>query len=142
MKISSRFSVAAHILSLLATSRPEDCTSEFMAGSVNTNPVVIRRIMGMLRKAGLIHVRHGVGGASLLKGLDEISLLDVYRAVNSVGEGELFHIHDKPNPNCPVGSRIQGVLELVLSRAQEAMESVLSDITMEEVVNALNLKSG
>ena len=61
-------------------------------------------------------------------------MLDVYRAVEVVEEDELFQMHEKPNPNCPVGANIEVVLELILLRAQEAMESVLREITMEELV--------
>ena len=142
MKISSRFTVAVHILSLVAIERNELCTSEWIAESVNTNPVVIRRVIGKLRDAELVQVRRGVGGATLQKPLNEISLLDVYRAVEVVEEGELFQMHENPNPNCPVGANIEAVLELVLLRAQEAMESVLRDITMEELVAVLTQKIG
>lgn len=140
MKISSRFTVAVHILSLIAIANNILCTSEWIAGSVNTNPVVIRRIMGMLKKAGLVNVTSGTGGASLQRELNEITLLDVYRAVEVVEEGELFQFHERPNPNCPVGANIQSVLELILNRAQEAMEKVLEDITMEELVTVLSKK--
>lgn len=142
MKISSRFTVAVHILSLVAIESNELCTSEWIAESVNTNPVVIRRIIGKLRNAGLIQVRQGLGGATLQKSLKEITLLDVYRAVEVVEEGELFQFHEKPNPNCPVGANIEAVLELILLRAQEAMESVLHEITMEELVSVLTQKIG
>ncbi|WP_256759405.1 Rrf2 family transcriptional regulator [Cohnella sp. WQ 127256] len=138
MKISSRFSIAVHILSLLAISPSAHGTSDWIAGSVGTNPVIIRRVLGQLKKAGLVTVRAGSGGAFLLKGLDEIHLLDVYRAVDVVEEGQLFHIHGEPNPQCPVGANIEAVLQLLLSRAQEAMESVLADITMEELVSVLS----
>lgn len=142
MKISSRFTVAVHILSLVAIEQNELCTSEWIAESVNTNPVVIRRVIGKLRDAELVQVRRGVGGATLQKPLEEITLFDVYRAVDVVDEGELFQMHDKPNPNCPVGANIEAVLELILLRAQEAMESVLHEITMEELVTVLNKKIG
>ncbi|AMQ05499.1 Rrf2 family transcriptional regulator [Sporosarcina sp. FSL K6-1540] len=142
MKISSRFTVAVHILSLVAIESNELCTSEWIAESVNTNPVVIRRIIGKLRNAGLIQVRQGLGGATLQKPLKDITLLDVYRAVEVVEEGELFQFHEKPNPNCPVGANIEAVLELILLRAQEAMESVLHEITMEELVSVLTQKIG
>lgn len=142
MKISSRFTVAVHILSLVAIESNELCTSEWIAESVNTNPVVIRRIIGKLRNAGLIQVRQGLGGATLQKPLKEITLLDVYRAVEVVEKGELFQFHEKPNPNCPVGANIEAVLELILLRAQEAMESVLHEITMEELVSVLTQKIG
>ncbi len=137
MKISSRFSIAVHILSLLATAKNAHCTSEWIADSVRTNPVVIRRILGQLKKAGLAGVRAGTGGAFLLKGLEEITLLDVYRAAEVVEEGELFHIHEQPNPDCPVGANIQAVLELIVRRAQIAMEAILADITMQELISVL-----
>ena len=142
MKISSRFTVAVHILSLVTIENSALCTSEWIAGSVNTNPVVIRRVMGKLKNAGLIQVRRGTGGASLHKPLNEITLLDVYRAVEVVDEGELFQFHEKPNPNCPVGANIQAVLELILNRAQEAMEKILDEVTMEELVTVLSKKIG
>lgn len=142
MKISSRFTVAVHILSLVTIENSTLCTSEWIAESVNTNPVVIRRVMGKLKNAGLIQVRRGTGGASLLKPLREISLLDVYHAVEVVEEGELFQFHENPNPNCPVGANIQAVLELILNRAQEAMERILDEVTMEELVTVLTKKIG
>ncbi|MFF2877156.1 Rrf2 family transcriptional regulator [Gottfriedia sp. NPDC057991] len=142
MKISSRFTVAVHILSLVTMENSALCTSEWIAGSVNTNPVVIRRVMGKLKNAGLIQVRRGTGGATLQKSLSEITLLDVYRAVEVVEEGELFQFHEKPNPNCPVGANIQAVLELILNRAQEAMEKILDEVTMEELVTVLSKKIG
>lgn len=140
MKISSRFTVAVHILSLISIQKNTLCTSEWIAGSVNTNPVVIRRIMAMLKKAGLVSVTSGTGGASLNKKLEEITLLDVYRSVDVVEKGELFQFQDSPNPDCPIGANIQGVLELILHRAQEAMEKVLADVTMEELVMTLSKK--
>lgn len=140
MKISSRFTVAVHILSLIAIDNNNLCTSEWIAGSVNTNPVVIRRITGMLKRAGLVNVAAGTGGAALEKSLAEITLLEVYKAVEVVEEGKLFQFHDGPNPDCPVGANIQGVLEIILLQAQEAMEKVLQGVTMEDIVFNLNKK--
>lgn len=140
MKISSRFSIGVHILSLLSIAKDAHSTSEWIAGSVNTNPVIIRRILGNLKKAGLVQVRAGSGGAYLIKKLNEISLLDIYRAVEVVEAGELFNFHEEPNPQCPIGANIQGVLQLVLRRSQMAMEQVLADITMEELVTNLTIE--
>lgn len=138
MKISSRFSIGVHILSLLSIAKDAHCTSEWIAGSVNTNPVIIRRILGNLKKAGLVHVRAGSGGAYLLKQLHEITLLDIYQAVEVVDAGELFNFHEDPNPQCPIGANIQGVLQVILRRSQMAMEQVLADITMKELVTTLS----
>ncbi|AJY77709.1 Rrf2 family transcriptional regulator [Paenibacillus beijingensis] len=143
MKISSRFTVGVHILSLVSIQQSKVlCTSEWIAGSVNTNPVVIRKIMGMLKKAGLLEIRRGTGGAFLRKPLSEIKLLDIYKAVEVVEEGELFQFHDHPNPDCPVGANIGAVLEIVLLRAQEAMEQVLANIYLDDIVTSLNKKIG
>ncbi|MFY0761885.1 Rrf2 family transcriptional regulator [Metabacillus dongyingensis] len=137
MKISSRFTIAVHILTLIKQNPPSDCTSEFMAGSVNTNPVIIRKILSYLKKAGLVEVRRGAGGAYLLKELHDITLLEVFRAVQVVEEDKLFHFHEKPNPDCPIGANIQSVLELILVQAQEAMEQVLESITMDQLFTTL-----
>ncbi|MFJ3389654.1 MULTISPECIES: Rrf2 family transcriptional regulator [unclassified Lysinibacillus] len=137
MKISSRFTIAVHILSIIKQNPSTICTSEFMAESVNTNPVVIRKIVSYLKKAGIVQVRRGTGGASLVKDLDAITLLDVFRSVEVVEEDQLFHLHENPNPDCPIGANIQAVLELILVQAQEAMEQVLANITMEQVITSL-----
>ncbi|MEY8346938.1 Rrf2 family transcriptional regulator [Bacillus cereus] len=140
MKISSRFSIAVHILSILQNNPSSICTSEFMAESVNTNPVVIRKIMFYLKQEKFVYVNRGPGGAGLLKGLNEITLLDVYHAVNVVEEDKLFHIHEQPNPDCPIGANIQAVLEVILVQAQSAMEEVLKNITMEHLFESLQKK--
>lgn len=133
MQISVRFSMAVHTLTLIAVS-PNECTGDFIAGSVNTNPVVIRRIMGMLKKAGLVDVRPGVGGASLLKAPEEITLLDVYRAVNATEENQLFRIHEQPNIACTVGRNIERVLQSELREAQSAMEHRLAQTTISQLI--------
>lgn len=132
-QISTRFSIAVHTLSLIAVS-PNDCTGDFIAASVNTNPVVIRRIMGMLKKVGLVDVRPGVGGASLLKDPDQITLLDIYRAVNVTEENQLFRIHENPNIRCPVGRNIEEVLQAELREAQSAMEQRLAQTTLGHLI--------
>lgn len=137
IKISSRFTIAVHILSIIKLNPSTICTSEFMAESVNTNPVVIRKIVSYLKKSGIVQVRRGTGGASLVKDLDAITLLEVFRSVEVVEEDQLFHLHENPNPDCPIGANIQAVLELILVQAQEAMEQVLANITMEQVITSL-----
>jgi len=132
-QISARFSIAVHILSLIAI-RPNDCTGDFIAGSVNTNPVIIRRIIGMLKKAGLVEVRPGVGGASLLRNPEQITLLDVYRAVNVIKENQLFRVHEDTNVQCPVGRNIESVLQSELKEAQSAMEHRLAQTTLSQLI--------
>ncbi|MNE14486.1 putative HTH-type transcriptional regulator YwnA [compost metagenome] len=138
MTISSRFAVAIHILSLLEINKDGVNTSEYISGSVNTNPVVIRRIMGMLSKAGLVEARPGVAGSKLSRSIAEITLLDIYRAVHVVEEDALFSVHDKPNPDCPVGRNIQASIEPIFSSAQAAMERSLEGVTLQDIVHNIH----
>ena len=96
--------------------------------------------MGMLKNAGLVNVRPGVAGAQLAKELSDITLFDVYKAVNVVQEKELFTVHDNPNPECPVGRNIQNTIEPLFTAAQLAMEKVLRSLTLEDVVKDIASK--
>ena len=136
MQISSRFTLAVHIFACIDTFKDEyKVTSDFLAGSTNVNPVIIRKILGQLKAAGLVEVARGSGGASIPKPLDEITFLDIYKAVECVGNGELFHFHENPNTNCPVGRNIHVILDDKLRRVQEAMEQELASITLEDVMD-------
>lgn len=131
--ISSRVAVAVHVLAYLAWRRDEPSTSERIAASVNTNPVVVRRIVGALRNAGMVSVQPGVGGGAVLaRRPDEITLLEVYRAVED--GNELFSLHAQPpSRECNVGANIVGVLQGVFVRARSAMEEVLAGVTVAQV---------
>ena len=119
MQISSRFTIAVHILICIETFKEDyKITSDFLASSVNVNPVVIRRLLQQLKKAGIINVKRGSGGAYIEKPLDEITLLDVYNAVECIDNGNLFHFHENPNSRCPVGRNIHTVLDRRLDSIQ------------------------
>ena len=132
MPIASRFAIGVHILSLIGKEDSGTPTSERLAGSIGVNAVIVRNVLGDLRRAGLVHTRQGVAGAQLGKPLSAITLLDVYRAVET--DRELFAIHPRPNPDCFVGANIQTTLEHFFGEAQQAMEARLSNITLEQVV--------
>ena len=138
MQISSRFTIAIHMLTCMETFKDEQkITSDFLASSINVNPVIIRRILSQLKDAGLIEVKRGAGGAAIIKPLEEITFLDVYSAVECIEENRLFHFHENPNPNCPVGRNIHNILDDKLLRVQEAMERELQAITMADVMQDL-----
>lgn len=140
MQISSRFTLAVHIFACIDTFRDEyKVTSDFLAGSTNVNPVIIRKILGQLKAAGLVEVARGSGGASICRPLEEISFLDIYRAVECVENGELFHFHENPNQECPVGRNIHHVLDGKLEQVQAAMEGELAKITLAEVKKDVTL---
>jgi len=136
LKISSRFTIAVHMISLIHV-RTDHLTSEQIADSVNTNPVIIRQISSLLKKAGLIGVKRGSGGAYLLKDPSEISLFDIYQAVDVVGDNGLFHSHENPNPNCWIGANINEILGIFLVRAQQAMEGVLREVSIQELTQLI-----
>lgn len=141
---STRFVVATHVITVLAARTPEPVTSERLAGSANTNPTVVRRLVGMLTRAGLVKTRLGAGGGAMLaKPASEISLLDVFRAVEDT---EVFCTHRSgPSSECPVGSSILGALLPVLGEAKHAMEAVLAgtsvDVLRDAVIDAAGLRA-
>ena len=133
MKIAARFPIAVHtLLCIDFFSGKQRTTSEFIAGSVNVNPVVIRQVLQKLKSAGLVEVERGVGGARLARPADDITLLDVYKSVDSV-EGSLFGFHESPNPDCPVGAHIGPALSAKLDAAQKAMEDSLAETTIADL---------
>ena len=135
MQISSRFTIAIHMLTCMETFKEDyKITSDFLASSINVNPVIIRRILSQLRDAGMIEVKRGTGGASVIKPLSEITFLDVYQAVECIEENTLFHFHENPNQKCPVGRNIHNVLDGKLIQIQDALENELGKITLEDVM--------
>ena len=134
MQISSRFTLAIHIFACIDTFGNEyKVTSDFLSRSTNVNPVIIRKILGQLKGAGLIEVARGTGGTTITKPLKEITFLDVYHAVECIENGNLFHFHDNPNTNCPVRRNIHHVLDDKLLRVQSSMEKELASITLEDL---------
>jgi Rrf2 family protein len=136
MNVSTRFTVALHILTLLASKGEEPLTSEYIAASVNTNPVVIRRLLGLLKNKGFVSSQPGNGGGwELTVSPESITLLDVRRSVN---EGSPFSMHSKPpNPACPVGRNIQGALSGVYGKAERALEGELARTTIQKLLRSV-----
>ena len=95
---------------------------------------VIRRLLLQLKKAGIVRVKRGSGGAEIDRPLEQITLLDVYRAVECVEDGQLFHFHEDPNVLCPVGRNIHGILDQKLEAVQAAMEAELKKTTLNDLV--------
>lgn len=129
---NQRFSVSVHILTILAANQSDSVTSEAIAESVDTNPVVIRRTMSRLRECGLVDSRPGAsGGWKLTRAPQEISLCEVFHAAN--GE-DVLSIHNHPNADCPIGSKITVSLNKVFHRAQTALEATLDQITIADIL--------
>ena len=135
--MNSRMTVALHVLAYILSAERNGrapVTSERIASSVNTNAVVIRRILGQLRRAGLVHSRRGAGaGWTLARTADSITLLDVHRAVE---EAPLFPLHPStPNQRCPIGRGIQPVLRRVYGNVEERLRRELARTTVDQVLD-------
>lgn len=133
MQISSRFTMAIHMFACIDTFKEQKITSDFMAASIGTNPVIIRKLLQQLKAAGLIEVARGTGGVRITRPLENITFLDVYMAVECTPDNELFHFHENPNEKCPVGRNIHHVLDDKLNKVQKTMENELAAITLGDV---------
>lgn len=137
MQFSSRLPIAVHILlAIVEFEGKEKTTSTFLAGSVNVNPVIIRNTLGQLKTAGLVTVKAGEGGASLAKESKDITLMDIFDAVEK--EEALFHFHENPNPECPVGKNVHAVLDRRLFSIQKAMQEQMESITLQDLIDDMN----
>jgi Rrf2 family protein len=136
MAANSRLTIAVHALTWMALAQRrghELLTSDQVAASVNTNPVIIRRSLGDLRRAGLVDVRHGAGaGWSLARTPADITLLDVYDAVE---QNPLFGMHStEPNLECPVGRGIRPALGHVYGGVEHALRLELRRTSIADVL--------
>lgn len=130
--VATRFAVAVHILLLLALMPAAEATSARLAQSVNTNPVVVRRITRMLARAGLVASRRGARGAALARPAGQITLADIWRAVQT--EAPLIGLHAAPNPHCRVGCRVNEVLAPAFAEAEAAMLAKLRRTSLASLV--------
>ncbi|WP_316830136.1 Rrf2 family transcriptional regulator [Pedobacter aquatilis] len=128
---SSRFPISLHILTLLHDAKGGLVSSDFLAGSININPVLVRKEIMNLRKHGFVDSKEGKGGGSFLaKKASEINLGEVYRAVrnnNILGQSK-----NEPNPKCPIGRQINQHLDTLYSDAENALIENLSKQTLED----------
>jgi Rrf2 family protein len=132
MSTTQCFAVSIHVLTLLASNKDSLVTSETLAESVDTNPVVIRRTMSHLRQHGLVDSRPGTNGGWLMtKPPEQTSLWEIYHAIN---HDCVLSIHTHPNPECPIGGNIQASLTDVFGKAQNAMEMELRKFTIADIL--------
>jgi Rrf2 family protein len=132
MAANSQFSMAVHVLTLLALSDGSNLKSDEIAASVNTNPVVIRRLLGQLANSGLVASQMGAsGGSRLAIPADRIHLAEIYRAVCC---GEIFALHGAPNRECPVGAHIEAVLCRLQKEIDLSIDSKLSEYSLADVI--------
>jgi Rrf2 family protein len=138
---STRFAVAIHILTNITLQRGKAVRSEDIANSVKTNPTVVRRILSTLADAGLTQAQLGMGGGALLaRPAEQITLLDVYRAVE---EPPFFALHrSPPNQGCYIGHNITPVLEREFQRLTQTLDEALAQTSMADIVRQVEANAG
>lgn len=136
MAANSQFSIAVHILTVIAKSDSERVKSDYLAQSVNTNPVVIRRLLSSLQESDLVTSQVGAaGGTSLSKLPKDIRLSEVYKAVSG---GEIFALHSKkPDENCPIGKNIAAILCGLQKEIDKSVEEKLNQYTLRDIIERI-----
>ena len=132
---STKYAVGIHILSLIALKQEDGITSDYIAGSVNTNPALVRRLMSDLKKSGLIQTKTKVGVTGLMKPPEEITLLEIFKSVEN--RQDLFAIHTDTNSDCPVGARIGCVLESINHKVQSGFQEELGTMHLSDILEGL-----
>jgi DNA-binding IscR family transcriptional regulator len=139
MKISTRFSDAIHLLAFIQIYAGKiPLTSANIASSIETSPVMVRQLMSQLRQAGLLQTTHGTPAPKLTRPAQDISLLDIYLAVEQ--DKPLFHVDHKTNPQCIVGGNIQSTLEQFYEEAEISAKAKLNQIKLADVIDTILVK--
>ena len=135
--MNTQFSIAVHLMLALGLNCGKELTSAQMAKSVNTSPSFVRRILAKLSKANLVSATTGKSGfTSLAKPAEEISLLEIYKAVDAP---QTFAIHDYPTQeSCLVSCNIEKTMQKVLTKAQDSFEETLSETSLAEIIADIN----
>jgi Rrf2 family protein len=129
--MNGQFAISMHILTLLAKANGEWLTSDFIAGSININPVLVRKGLSNLRNNGLVVSREGKkGGSALAKAASQIRVSDVFKATRQ--GAFLGNARNTPNPDCPVGRQINTHLDDLYQEAEEALIQKLGTSTLDD----------
>lgn len=138
MQIGTKFSISIHILLCAEFFKDKrKVTSGFLAESVKTNPVVIRKLMGLLKESGLIEIAAGTGGIRLKRPADKITFLDIFNAAESVKDGKLFKVHNTVPNDCPVAQKINFLLDDYFFNAQTVLEKKLNSYTLKDIFDKI-----
>ena len=135
MQLSMKCSIAVHCLIFIhEVDGMTKVTSELLSKSTGCNPAAIRSILGALQRAGLIAIARGVGGAHLAIDPAQLTLWDVYRALEPDGLDHLIGLHPAPSPYCPVGRNIGAVLQEPYRQVGQAVQRQMQQITLAQML--------
>lgn len=132
--MDTKFSVAVHILIMISES-PEPINSDFMAKSVGTNASYIRKILALLKKAGIVESHKGISRYSLCVSPKELTLLSIYKGVNDESEIHILDIHQNANDKCIVGKHIKPVLEDMFESVEQSFFDSLENKTLYDCIS-------
>ena len=136
MQISIKCSVAVHCLIFIHEAKGiAKVTSNLLAESTGSNPVVIRNILSALKKAGLITVPRGTGGAELCADPSQITLYQIYSALEPDGVTSIIGIHPCDGRPCPVAQNIRKVLEPPYHKIEDAVKEAIEGITLQSMID-------
>ena len=129
--MDTKFSTAIHLL-ILVSEAEQPMSSEQIETSVGTNPSYVRKVAARLSRTGIIEGRRGRSGFALLKAPEDISMLEVYRAVEQTDSVHVFDIHQNPSDECIVGRNIRPVLGGMFRHAEQVVEDELAGATLAD----------
>ena len=136
MQISIKCSVAVHCLIFIHEAKGiAKVTSNLLAQSTGSNPVVIRNILSALKKAGLITVPRGTGGAELCADPSKTTLYQIYSALEPDGVTSIIGIHPCDGRPCPVAQNIRKVLEPPYHKIEDAVKEAMEEITLQSMID-------
>lgn len=133
MKYSTKLSDTVHVMVLIAINQEKSLSSASIAESIHTNPGFVRQLMLKLKKAELMTSVAGHARPSLSKPADQITLLDIYKAVE--GDKPLLHLDTHTNPECGVGINIQLSLQGFYNEIQKTAEEKMNTITLQDIID-------
>ncbi len=135
MQITSRFTIAVHIIACIEYFKDIDITSNFLSGSIGANSVIVRTVISYLKKANIIEISQGKSGIKLKKSVNKITFYDIYKALDCINDDMgLFHFHTNPNIKCPIGKNIHKAMAGKLLKIQTSMETEMKKITVSNVI--------
>ena len=136
MQISMKCSIAVHCLIFIyEASKSTKVTSALLAESTGCNPVVIRNILSALKKAGLITIPRGTGGAELCVDPSQITLYQIYTALEPDGVTSLIGIHPCQGRPCPIAQNIRKVLQTPYTKIEDAVKETMKQITLQSMID-------
>ena len=136
MRLTTKCSIALHCLIVIYEYEPKrKVTSDLLGKSTGCNAAAVRSILKSLQKAGIISVSRGVGGAHLNCIPSDLTVWDVYHAVEPNGLEHFIGVHPRPSHICPVGHNIDTILSKTYTEIGNSVRQTMQNITLQDLLN-------